>query len=85
MTASPGPHRFVYMHSDIQEGMTLREWRARRAGARAASGRRLLRAVPAAVVRAWRAVARALDRHMMARVRARGGRHRAPRPAAPPS
>jgi hypothetical protein len=85
MPDSPGPRGLVYVDCDIPEGMTIREWRARRAAARRASDRSMLQAVLAAVVRACRAAAQALGRRMMARVRARGGRHRAPRRAAPPS
>ena len=89
MTDSRGPHDFVYVHSDIPPGMTIREWRAQRAANRAASDRRLLLPcridVRAAVTAAWRAVARALGRPRIARVRAHGGRHRAPRPATPPT
>ena len=84
MTDSPGPCGFGYVDSDIPEGMTIREWRARRAAARR-TRRPLLQALVGAVARAWRAPARALGRLRIARVRARGGRHRAPRPAAPPS
>ena len=82
-------HDFAYVHSDIPAGMTIRDWRARRAADRPASDRRLRLAcgvaVSAAVAAAWRAVARALGRPRIARVRAHGGRHRARRPAAPPS
>lgn len=31
MTDRPGSHDFVYVHTDIPEGMTIREWRAERA------------------------------------------------------
>jgi hypothetical protein len=30
------PHDFAYVHTDIPEGMTIRDWRAQRAGERAA-------------------------------------------------
>ncbi len=33
MPRSCGPHDFVYVHTDIPEGMTIREWRAHRATA----------------------------------------------------
>lgn len=81
-------HHFVYVHTDIPAGMTIREWRAQRAPQRPASDRPLVLAcgidVRAAVAAAWRAVAQALGRPRIARMRARAGRHRAPRPAAPP-
>ena len=32
-----GPHDFIYVHTDIPEGMTIREWRAQRAAQRAAT------------------------------------------------
>ena len=28
MTDAPGSHDFVYVHTDIPAGMTIREWRA---------------------------------------------------------
>jgi hypothetical protein len=31
MSDPPGSHDFVYVHTDIPEGMTIREWRAERA------------------------------------------------------
>ena len=83
MTESRRPRDFVYVHSDIPPGMTIREWRAQRPANRPASDRPLRLAcgiaVRAAVAAAWRAVARALGRPRIARVRAHGGRHRAPR------
>jgi len=89
MTAPRDPRDFVYVHSDIPPGMTIRDWRARRAANRPTSHRPLRLAcgvaVSAAVAGASRAVARALGRPRIARVRAHGGRHRARRPAAPPS
>jgi hypothetical protein len=61
MTDLPVSHDFGYVHTDIPEGMTIREWRAQRAADRAAArlaaraarrpsvrGRRLT-----AVVRIW--------------------------------
>jgi hypothetical protein len=36
MSEQARPHDFVYVHTDIPEGMTIREWRARRAAERAA-------------------------------------------------
>jgi hypothetical protein len=38
MPSGPNSHDFVYVHTDIPEGMTIREWRAERA-ARAAKFR----------------------------------------------
>src|SRR5829696_795441 len=66
MTDESFSHDFVYVHTDIPEGMTIREWRARRAADRAAV-RRAARAVwrPSALgrrltaaVRTWMRVAR---------------------------
>ena len=37
MTDAGGPHHFIYVHTDIPEGMTIREWRAQRAAERAAT------------------------------------------------
>jgi hypothetical protein len=79
MTESRGTRDVVYVDSDIPAGMTIREWRAQRAANGPASDRPLLLAcgseVRAAVVAAWRAVARAIGRPRFARVRAHGGRH----------
>ena len=33
--SATGPHDFLYVQSDIPEGMTIREWRAHRAAERA--------------------------------------------------
>jgi hypothetical protein len=33
MTGASGPYDFVYVHTDIPEGMTIRDWRAQRAAA----------------------------------------------------
>jgi hypothetical protein len=44
MTDEPFSHDFVYVHTDIPEGMTIREWRAQRAADRTAARR----AAPAA-------------------------------------
>jgi len=82
MTASHGSCDFLYMHSDIPEGMTIREWRARRAANRPTRHPRRLRA-RAATVTAWRAPARALTWPRTASVRASGGRHWALRRAGP--
>ena len=72
MAGEPRPHDFAYIQTDIPPGMTIREWRADRASSTPPR-------------RSWHRVARALARHRIARVRVRGGRHRAPRPAAPPN
>ena len=37
MPDAGGPHDFTYVHTDIPEGMTIREWRAQRAAERAAT------------------------------------------------
>ena len=61
MTESGGPYDFVYVHTDIPEGMTIREWRAQRAvehktrialerAARRARARRIMQ-MPLAVLR----------------------------------
>lgn len=73
MARSGGPYDFVYVYTDIPEGMTIDEWRAQCA------------ARPARARRSWRHVARALARPRIARVRVPIGRRRAPRPAAPRS
>jgi hypothetical protein len=89
MADRPGSYDFVYVHTDIPAGMTIREWRAQRAADRPAATPRPLRAAVRRrldwATRMWRAGAGALARPRIARVRVRGGRHRAPRPAAPPS
>jgi hypothetical protein len=36
MTGSGNSYNFVYVHTDIPEGMTIREWRAQRAAERTA-------------------------------------------------
>ena len=83
-------HSFAYVECDIPPGMTIAEWRAQRAAERAAVTRQ--RPVVAARRRLreaahWvrRAGTRALAGPRIARVRVPGGRHRAPRPAAPSS
>ena len=84
MTVSDGSRAFVYVHTDIPEGMTIREWRAERAAKRPARHRWRLSGRASAVT-VLRAAPGALAWPRMARVRARGGGHRAPRRAAPPS
>jgi hypothetical protein len=37
MPDAGGPHDFTYLHTDIPEGMTIREWRAQRAAERGAT------------------------------------------------
>jgi hypothetical protein len=37
MPDAGGPHDFMYVHTDIPEGMTIREWRARRDAERTAT------------------------------------------------
>jgi len=83
-------YSFAYVECDIAPGMTIAEWRAQRAADRRAvtrqrpivAARRRLREA-ADWIRC--AAARALAGPRIARVRVRGGRHRAPRPAAPSS
>ena len=83
------PYDFMYVHTDIPEGMTIREWCAQRAASRPVeSGRSVrvrVRRLGASAIGMWRAGAGALAGARIARVRVRSGRHRAPRPAAPPS
>ena len=38
MADQPVSHDFVYVHTDIPPGMTIREWRAQRAAERGAAG-----------------------------------------------
>ena len=66
MIDEPFSHDFVYVHTDIPEGMTIREWRAQRAADRAGA-RRAARATwpPSALgrrltaaVRTWMRAAR---------------------------
>jgi urocanate hydratase len=72
MTDEPTSHDFLYVHTDIPAGTTIREWQAQRAADRAAvrhtarAGRRraALRRVTADAVRIW--------------LRAPRQRHRAP-------
>jgi hypothetical protein len=72
ITDEPASRDFVYVHTDIPAGMTIRKWRAHRAADRAAMrhtaqvGRRRAapRRVTAAAVRIW--------------LRAPRQRHRAP-------
>ena len=63
MTEPGGPYDFVYVHTDIPAGMTIREWRAQRAvehktrmaldrAARRARARRIVQ-MPVAVLRAY--------------------------------
>jgi hypothetical protein len=37
MASPTGPYDFVYEHTDIPEGVTIREWRAQRAAQRLAT------------------------------------------------
>jgi hypothetical protein len=84
MTGAPGSHDFVYVHADIPAAMTVREWRAERAGSRPAPTRRpLLAAVRRrlkSATRIWHARARTFASPRIARLRERDGRRRAPRP-----
>jgi hypothetical protein len=84
MTASDGPCDFVYVHTDVPDGMTIREWRVKHAANRTPRRRWRLRARAAAVAvcgaapgaLAWLRVAR------VARVSAGIGRRAARRPRA---
>jgi hypothetical protein len=81
MAQRPDSHDFVYVHTDIPEGMTIREWRRERAADRAAARqatrqlrRRRLLATP---VRGWIAARRvrfrtASERSWLAGREARG-------------
>jgi hypothetical protein len=68
------PYDFVYVHTDIPEGMTIQEWRAQRAvermaerqAAREAQRRRFVRRRIWAATRAW-LVALRDTRHARAR------------------
>ena len=61
MAGQPVSHDFVYIHTDIPAGMTIREWRAQRAAdgaaarrfAQAARRRPSLRRWLATAVRIW--------------------------------
>jgi hypothetical protein len=90
MSQEPDSHSFAYVECDIPPGLTTAQWRAQRAAERPA----VTRQRPIAVARRrlreaahWMryAASRALLRPRIARVRVPGGRHRAPRPAAPQS
>ena len=78
MTDRPGSLDFVYVHSDIPEGMTILEWRAQRAADRATARRAARAAWPpsalgrrlTAAVRAWLRPARHAHRAPAREVRA---------------
>ena len=58
MADPPVSHDFVYVHTDIPAGMTIREWRAHRAAERDAAraarrSRRSPRRVTVAIVHIW--------------------------------
>jgi hypothetical protein len=60
-----GSHDFVYVYTDIPEGMTIREWRAQRAAERAATQaaeREQRRPWRAATAQRWLAVLPAMVR-----------------------
>ena len=54
MTDEPFSHDFAYVHTDIPEEMTIRQWRAQRAADRAAARRAARAAGRLAAVRAGR-------------------------------
>jgi hypothetical protein len=58
MAERPGSHDFVYVHTDIPEGMTIREWRRERAAARQATRPLRRRPLLATPMRAWIAARR---------------------------
>jgi hypothetical protein len=65
MPDAGGPHDVIYVHTDIPEGMTIREWRARRAAERAATRaaeREQRRRRRAATAQRWLAVLKAAVR-----------------------
>jgi hypothetical protein len=56
MSQTGGPYDFVYVHTDIPAGMTIGEWRARRAAERIAiktAAREQGRRRRAAAIRRW--------------------------------
>jgi hypothetical protein len=56
MSQTVPPHSFVYVHTDIPGGMTIDEWRARRAAKRIAintAAREQRRRRRAAAIRRW--------------------------------
>ena len=90
MSHEADSHSFAYVECDIPPGMTIAEWRAQRAAERPAMARQRPIAVARRRLRQaadWirHAGARALAGPRIARIRVPGSRHRAPRPAAPPS
>jgi hypothetical protein len=65
MPDAGGPHDFIYVHTDIPDGMTIREWRAQRAADRAATPaaeREERRRPRAATAQRWLAVLPAMAR-----------------------
>jgi hypothetical protein len=83
-------HSFAYVECDIPPGMTIAEWRAHRVAERPAMTRQRPMIVARRRLREaahWirDAGTRALAGQRIARIRVRGGRHRALRPAAPSS
>ena len=75
MNDEPISHDFVYVHTDIPAGMTIRQWRAQRAADRAAALRAARRPSSlgtrlTAVARAWLRAARQAHRALVREVRA---------------
>lgn len=65
MPHAGGPHDFIYVHTDIPEGMTIREWHAQRAAEHAATQaaeREERRRRRAATAQRWLAVLPAMVR-----------------------
>ena len=90
MSQEAASHSFAYVECDIPPGMTIAEWRAQRAAERPVVARQRPIVVARRRLREaarWvrRAGTRALAGPRIARIRVPGGRHRAPRPAAPSS
>ena len=69
------PYAFVYVHTDIPPGMTIREWRGRRAAERAAAMQAAREARRPAIGSPTSVVGRS---HMVGGARSRAARLRAP-------
>lgn len=78
MTDRRGPYDFVYVHTDIPEGMTIREWRGQRAVERRPSASKGVR--PAASVSALLTATRRAAAKMCRAVRLVVARDGYPRP-----
>jgi hypothetical protein len=76
MSHPPASPRFVYVHTDIPPGMTIREWRARTPDGATSKRPRLALRIRVAALRAWSAAARAFAWPRIVRVRTRGAASR---------